>query len=119
MLKRFLLAAMTCLSGLVALPALAQTGPSFRCTPDLVGAEYVICANPSLHGLDRSVAAAYRAAGGRAQAVAGQSLRDSQRAWIETRNSCTMVTSRRSADIANCVRDAMNERIGELERWGR
>lgn len=97
----------------------AQTGPSFRCTPELVGAEYVICANPSLHPLDRAVAAAYRAAGQRAQTAGGQSLRDSQRAWLDNRNACTAVTSRRSADIANCVRDAMQERISELERWGR
>ncbi len=119
MFLRHIRIAMICLPGLVAIPAFAQTGPSFRCTPDLVGAEYVICANPSLHQLDRSVAAAYRAAGSRATTVGGRSLRDSQRAWLETRNSCTMVTSRRSADIANCVREAMNERIGELERWGR
>jgi uncharacterized protein len=91
----------------------AEAQPSFRCTPDLVGAEFVICDTPALHALDRRLAELYRAALARAGANAA-SLRAEQRAFLASRDACTAITSRERAGIAGCIGDAMRERIREL-----
>jgi uncharacterized protein len=91
----------------------AEAQPSFRCTPDLVGAEFVICDTPALHALDRRLAELYRAALARAGAN-GATVRAEQRAFLANRDACTAITSRERAGIAACIREAMRERIREL-----
>ncbi len=79
---------------LSALPAIAAA-PSFSCTGALSPTERVICADPDLAALDRSVAAAYRnrfdglpveSASALEQIV--KSLVITQKAWLKHRDSC-------------------------------
>ena len=99
-------------------PVWAQSGPSFRCTPDLVGAEAVICDNADLHPLDRELTRIYVATMNSATPGGKEAIRQAQRQWVQQRNACTLVTSRDRADIAECVRRSMVERIAELPRSG-
>lgn len=67
-----------------ALPALAQTGPSFDCAKASSAVEKAICADAKLGALDRRIAAAYAEALKRLDPKATKALRDDQRSFQAT-----------------------------------
>jgi uncharacterized protein YecT (DUF1311 family) len=99
----------------VALPALADEGPSFDCAKAASDAEKLVCEDADLAALDRLVAARYAAAlsvaegldAGAQQAV--DDLRAYQRGWIKGRDDCW-----KSDDLRACVGAAYLLREGEL-----
>jgi len=78
---------------------------SFACAKAHNASERTICASATLAGYDRSVAAAYRFALQRTGDDAN-SLRRTQRQWIESRDAC-------GAD-ADCLTDSMRDRTDQL-----
>ena len=89
-------AAVTLAAGCVALSGLpARAAPSFSCTGPLSPTERVICADPDLAALDRSVASAYRnrfdglpVESANALEEIVKSLVITQKAWLKHRDSC-------------------------------
>jgi uncharacterized protein len=88
-----------------ASPATAR--PSFDCARASHPAEHTICRSSELARLDWALHHAYQAALGRAAASGKVSLRDKQRAWLRSRNTCTT--------DQNCLAAAMVRRASELE----
>ena len=78
---------------------------SFACSKAHSAVEQAICASPTLAGYDRSVAAAYRRALGRAGDDAG-AVKQAQLEWLRSRDAC-------GADAA-CLGQAMRERVEQL-----
>ena len=79
-------------------------GPSFDCAKAVRRIDRMICDDATLSGLDRDLAAAYRAAR-EAAGIGKQALLASQRAFLKARNAC---------DDATCVARAYSERIAVL-----
>ena len=99
----------------VAVPALAQDGPSFDCSKAQSSAEQLICTDADLAALDRRVADRYAAAIDAARgldvgaAEAEDRLRTYQRGWVKGRDECW-----KAEDLRACVEDAYLRREGEL-----
>lgn len=100
---------------LLALPAVAEEGPSFDCAKATSSAETLVCEDADLSALDRLVAARYSAALSAAESLgagaqqAVDDLRAYQRGWIKGRDDCW-----KSDDLRACVEAAYLEREGEL-----
>lgn len=101
----------------VALAALAlgtaarAEGPSFDCSKVAAGSVPArVCADPGLAALDRSLAAAYAAARGKAGNERPAMLKAEQRGWVKGRDDCW-----KAADIDACIRDAYVQRTVELQ----
>jgi uncharacterized protein len=75
------------LLALLPLPALAAAGPSFDCAKAQTAVEKLICSDAGVAALDRKLAAAL-AAVRKANPTWSQSLLDSQRAWLKSRDGC-------------------------------
>ena len=99
----------------LAVPALAQDGPSFDCAKAESAAEELVCADPELAALDRRVADRYAAA---LEAIRGldtgaeeaeADLRAWQRGWIGGRDECWKAEDRR-----DCVLFSYQSREAEL-----
>lgn len=100
---------------LIATPALAQDGPSFDCAKAESSVEKLICADPGLARLDRTVSERYAEARKAAQGLgagadeASNTLRALQRGWVKGRDDCWKATDQRA-----CVEDAYLRRDAEL-----
>ncbi|MGE8186022.1 MliC family protein [Pseudomonas sp. NPDC086278] len=95
---------------LISATAIAQDGPSFKCSDKMASSvEGLICKSPDLAKLDQTLAAAYSAA----QKTAGNranTLKAEQRGWIKGRDECW-----KSDDQQACIRDSYNQRIVEVQ----
>lgn len=100
-----------CLSMLLmAHPASAQEGPSFKCSDKMSSSvEALICKNPDLASQDRKLAATYDAALKKA-GDRSKTLKAEQRGWIKGRDECW-----KSDDQQACISDAYNQRLVELQ----
>ncbi|MDT8880549.1 lysozyme inhibitor LprI family protein [Halomonas saccharevitans] len=91
--------------------SIGETGPSYACDGVASGSiEALVCQDPALSTLDRSLADAYAAA--RRVAVNEQppQLVAEQRGWIKGRDECW-----KSDDRRECVREAYVRRIASLQ----
>ncbi len=100
---------------LVGTAAVAQQGPSFDCARAEAGAEEIVCNDPNLAALDRSLAARYAEVleavagyGGDAKAQEDR-LRTEQRGWVSGRDDCW-----KAEDEKSCVEQAYLRRESEL-----
>lgn len=92
------------------LNALAQ-GPSFACDGIGPGSiEELVCGDETLSALDRKMAEVYQAASREAGNGQPPMLKAEQRGWIKGRNECW-----KSDDQPQCVREAYQRRIAELQ----
>ncbi len=97
----------------LALPALAETGPSFDC--DMAGTkiEKQICGSPALAVLDRQLAEQYTAL---QKEIQSKALRNAivadQRAWLKDRNACGANTG--AGTLEACLGDAYRQRRVQL-----
>jgi uncharacterized protein YecT (DUF1311 family) len=80
--------------------------PSFDCARAGNATEDAICSSVALARLDRDVAGAYRGKQRYADDAEKTTTRDSQRAWLGTRNAC-------GGDIA-CLTEAYDSRLKAL-----
>ena len=96
----------------LALPATAQSGPSFNCGGALNPVEQAICRDPDLAILDREIAALYQAAqlGPDMDAGRQSELTARQRGWIASRDGCTS-----APELSACVTAVYGQRIYELK----
>ena len=86
-------------------PAPAATGPSFDCTNAWREAERLICDDPDLATLDRTMAARYFRALKIAGPVEASLLQQTGAAFLRARNRC---------NEADCVADTYQDRIAEI-----
>lgn len=97
------------ISGASSAPA--APGPSFDCdTAEDGSIERLICDDAGLAALDRALSEVYAAAGKKAHNEHPPLLKAEQRGWIKGRNDCW-----KSDDQRQCVLDAYNQRIVELQ----
>ena len=98
----------------LALPATAQSGPSFNCGGALNPVEQAICRDPDLAILDREIAALYQAAqlGPDMDAGRQSELTARQRGWIASRDGCTS-----APELSACVTAVYGQRIYELKTY--
>lgn len=97
-------------------PAPATTNvarPSFDCRSARTDGEVAVCANPTLAALDRVMAAQYRAAIARADALQGRQLRESRDRFLGFRDRCPS---------ESCIDGAYRGRMREIDdimahRW--
>lgn len=90
------------------LKPLDPAGPSFDCSKATAVVPVLICADATLIGLDRDMAARY-AAWRTAHPSAADSARQ-QSAWLARRDACASAPERKA-----CVTTAYQQRIGELK----
>ena len=87
--------------------------PSFNCRAARTDGEVAVCESPPLAALDRAMAAQYRAAIARADALQGQQLRESRDRFLGFRDRCPS---------DSCIDRAYRGRIREIDdimahRW--
>jgi uncharacterized protein len=86
-------------------------GPSYACEKVEAGSiEAMICEDTELSALDRKLSGVYAAASRKAANEYPPQLKAEQRGWIKGRNDCW-----KSDDQRECVRDAYQRRIAELQ----
>jgi uncharacterized protein len=86
-------------------------GPSYACEKvDAGSVEAMICKDMDLSALDRKLSGVYAAASRKATNEHPPQLKAEQRGWIKGRNDCW-----KSDDQRECVRDAYQRRIAELQ----
>lgn len=91
----------------------ATAQPSFDCAKASTPVETLVCGDPALAALDRSLAEAY------AKAMAGwpegekTAQRTAQRSWIATRNACA-----KGNDMRGCVESSYRRRLIEVQIKG-
>jgi uncharacterized protein len=86
-------------------------GPSYGCEQVEAGSiEAMICGDTELSALDRKLSGVYAAASRKAANEHPPQLKAEQRGWIKGRNDCW-----KSDDQRECVRDAYQRRIAELQ----
>jgi uncharacterized protein len=86
-------------------------GPSFDCGKAEVGSfEEMICKDPQLSALDRTMARVYAEALKKAVNEHPPDLKAEQRGWIKGRNDCW-----KSSEKRQCVEDNYRLRIAELQ----
>ncbi|HQR20914.1 MAG TPA: MliC family protein [Burkholderiaceae bacterium] len=94
-----------------AAPVAPAQGPTFDCRMVKADSiEAMICADPDLSALDRTLAGVYAAATSKARSEHPPVLRAEQRGWVKGRNDCW-----KSSDARGCVRDEYVRRIAELQ----
>ncbi len=91
----------------------AAARPSFNCRSARTQGEVAVCASPTLAGLDRAMAAQYRASVARADANQGMLLRETRDRFLGYRDRCPS-----DSCIANTYRGRMRE-IDDImaNRW--
>lgn len=89
---------------LAAMPAVAQTAPSFDCNQAGTAVEKAICADPALSWLDHTMGQLYAAL----RSNGGAKLRDGQRAWLAARNKCP------AEGLRNCLSGQYMTRFAAL-----
>ena len=94
---------------LVALQAYAAE-PSFDCSKASHEVEELICKDPQLAALDRSLAERYAVVMKNTPADEQKLLKAQQRGWVKGRNDCW-----KSDDQRGCVKDEYEVRISELK----
>jgi uncharacterized protein len=94
-----------CLAG----SAMAQ-GPTYDCKKANGSIEKMICADPELGALDRTLAVVYAAALRKANNERPPVLKAEQRGWVKGRNDCWKAEGKQA-----CVTDAYRRRITELQ----
>lgn len=111
MVTRMLLGVILFSAGAESLPALALAqGPAFDCTQASGNIEKMICADPELGALDRTLSAVYSAALHKAANERPPTLNAEQRDWIKGRNDCWKADDKRA-----CVVETYRRRIVELQ----
>jgi uncharacterized protein len=86
-------------------------GPSYACDKVEAGSvEAMICKDKQLSSLDRKLSGVYAAASKKAASERPPQLQAEQRGWIKGRDECW-----KSEDKRECVRDAYQRRIAELQ----
>ena len=112
------------IAGAVALPVtvLAQ-GPTFDCAKASGEVETLICTDPSLAALDRTLGEVYKVASAKAKGKLATRLREDQRGWVKGRNDCwkakgeqTWITATWTVDtVKGCVDGQYRLRTSELQ----
>jgi uncharacterized protein YecT (DUF1311 family) len=98
-------------------PTSLRTPTAFNCAKQHLGADFVICASPELMDAEARLEDAYQAA----RAAKGDDVKTEQWAWIKNFGPhCGLPLRGRPASnqiqgAAGCVRDAMEQRIRELQ----
>lgn len=86
-------------------------GPSFDCAKVAAGSiEALVCKDPGLSALDRTLAGVYAAASKKAANEHPPLLTAEQRGWVKGRDDCW-----KAEDQRTCVADAYQRRIVELQ----
>jgi uncharacterized protein len=88
---------------------LAQ-GPTFDCAKASGSIEKMVCADPELGTLDRTLSAVYSAALSKAANERPPVLKTEQRGWIKGRNDCWKADDKRA-----CIVEAYRRRMAELQ----
>ncbi|MBT9287830.1 lysozyme inhibitor LprI family protein [Prosthecodimorpha staleyi] len=97
---------------LLAAGTVAASAAGFDCRPYYASRtcpEIVICDTPQISAQDDQMSQVYRLLMNRLPASRAVRLRDDQRAWLDQRNGC-------GCD-ANCVLNAYDRRLNELDRY--
>ena len=123
-MKKPVLVVSSFIAGAVAFPVtvLAQ-GPTFDCAKASGEVETLICADPSLAALDRTLGEVYKAASAKAKGKLATRLREDQRGWVKGRNDCwkakgqqTWITATWTVDtLKGCVDAQYRLRTSELQ----
>lgn len=123
MKKRLLVGSVliACAAG-IPLAVLAQ-GPTFDCAKAKGEVEKLICSDPSLATLDRTLDEVYTAATAKATGKLATQLRAEQRGWVKGRNDCwkangaqTWITATWTVDtVKGCVDAQYRLRTSELQ----
>ena len=123
-MKKPVLVVSSFIAGAVAFPVtvLAQ-GPTFNCAKASGEVETLICADPSLAALDRTLGEVYKAASAKAKGKLATRLREDQRGWVKGRNDCwkakgeqTWITATWTVDtVKGCVDAQYRLRTSELQ----
>ena len=79
---------------------------SFNCNKASTATEHTICDYPELSALDDMIGKAYRLAKASADWMTPQKLKNTQRAWMQSRNRC--------GDNFECLRDSYIRRLEEI-----
>jgi uncharacterized protein len=103
-----LIAAVSALAGLLALPAWAAD-PSFRCSKVAHEVEDLICKDAELADLDRELSQLYGVVLRHTPPSQQNLLKSEQRGWFKGRNDCW-----KDSDQRGCVKTAYEDRIHEL-----
>ena len=106
-----LLATLALSAGLLAITAtMASASPSFNCRYASLATEKAICGNSYLQQLDRQMAGLYRFAQSHLYGYSAKKLRNSQRGFLRSRNSCGW--------NIGCIEANYNDRNTFLETFG-
>lgn len=90
-----------------------QPEANTSCNDALQGSiEFVICDNAAIAELDNTINEVYQQALSKTDSSGESSLRATQRGWIKGRDECW-----KSKDQVQCVEDAYQQRIAELQAW--
>jgi len=84
--------------------------PTFDCAKASADAEKLVCTDPNLAWLDRTLADVYPAAVNKLSSGEAAKQTDAQRAWSDARNACE-----KEQDAKTCIQSAYQRRIAELE----
>ena len=106
-----LLAAVALSASLLAISATGSSAaPSFNCRYASLATEKAICGNSYLQQLDRQMAGLYRFAQSHLYGYSAKKLRNSQRGFLRSRNSCGW--------NIGCIEANYNDRNTFLETFG-
>ena len=111
MSKRFTMRTVALGIALTAARVDGAQGPSFDCAGVADGSiEAMVCTDPTLAALDRTLAGVYASASAKAINEHPPTLKVEQRGWVKGRNDCW-----KSSDQPACIADAYRRRIAELQ----
>ena len=97
-----------CMEGFT--PVVLAQGPTFDCAKASGSIEQMVCADPELGALDRTLSAVYSAALSKAANERPPVLKAEQRGWIKGRNDCWKADDKRA-----CIVEAYRRRMAELQ----
>lgn len=93
-------------AGLLLCAATPAWAASFDCKKATTPVEQTLCGNPELNRLDTTLGEHYRRAMDKLQGAPRDALRNSQRAWLQTRNAC-------GSDVT-CLQPLLSQRVVEV-----
>lgn len=93
-------------AGLLLCAATPAWAASFDCKKATTPVEQTLCGNPELSRLDTTLGEHYRRAMDKLQGAPRDALRNSQRAWLQTRNAC-------GSDVT-CLQPLLSQRVVEV-----